>query len=149
MTILEWAAIAEIIGAIAVVITLIYLAVQIRDSNVETRATTAQAALDSEIFLSAELVRYAAIWDKVVNSVPLADGEENRRGIILYNMLMTQFENRYRQYASGYLEDLPASVDRLVALPFFDAWRGSLGASTRNSEFLELVDRLRAESADE
>ena len=146
MTILEVAAIAEIVGAIAVVITLIYLAVQIRDSNVETRATTTQAALDSELFLSAELVRYAAIWDKVVSSLPLADGEETRRGIILYNMLMTQFENRYRQYTSGYLEDLPTSVDKLVALPFFDAWRGSLGASTRNPDFLELVDRLRAES---
>ena len=60
MSILEWAAVAEIVGAIAVVITLIYLAVQIRGSNLETRATTAQAALDSELFLSAELLRYAA-----------------------------------------------------------------------------------------
>lgn len=40
-------AIAEIIGAFAVVITLIYLSVQLRDNTASTRASTAQAFADS------------------------------------------------------------------------------------------------------
>ena len=81
----------------------------------------------------------------MLKGLPLSEGEETRRGIILYNMLMTQFENRYRQFTSGYLESLPTSVELFVALPFFDMWRGSLGASTREPGFLDLVDRLRAQ----
>ena len=40
MSLVEWAAIAEIIGALAVVITLIYLAIQVRHSNESLDANT-------------------------------------------------------------------------------------------------------------
>ena len=45
MNLEEWAAIAEIIGAIAVVATLAYLAVQIRHSSSATRSSNATAVL--------------------------------------------------------------------------------------------------------
>ena len=96
----EWASIAEILGAAAVVVSLLFVGFQISDGNRETRAATAQAALDSEMLFQAELLRYAATWEKVVKGVPLSDGEETRRGIVLYQMMQTLNENRYHQMKS-------------------------------------------------
>ena len=47
MTIIELGALGEFFGAIAVVVTLIYLAIQLRHSTAATRASTAQALADS------------------------------------------------------------------------------------------------------
>jgi hypothetical protein len=45
MSLEEWAAIAEIVGAIAVVITLVYLATQIRQNSNATRSSNATTVL--------------------------------------------------------------------------------------------------------
>ena len=46
----DWASIAEILGAVAIVISLVFVGFQINDGNRETRAATTQAILDSEMF---------------------------------------------------------------------------------------------------
>ena len=40
---------SEIIGSIAVVLSLIFVGIQLNDGNLETRAATTQAALQSEM----------------------------------------------------------------------------------------------------
>lgn len=54
MGLMEWSAllgnIGKFLGAIAVVVTLVYLTRQIGEGNRETRAATTQSALDSEMF---------------------------------------------------------------------------------------------------
>ena len=101
----------EFFGAIAVVVTLFYLALQVRygrdatEANTrETRAGTTQAALDSEMFVHSHMLRYADTWEKITSGLPLAEGEEERRGILLMNMLMALNENRFHQIESGYFE---------------------------------------------
>ncbi len=81
---------AEIIGTTAVVLSLIFVGVQIRDGNREARATTIQSTLNSEMELIAILTENASTWDKVITGAPLASGEEMRKGILLYNLLMTR-----------------------------------------------------------
>jgi len=49
VTLDDLANLGEIVGAIAVLITLIYLAIQIRQSSAATRAQTRQALADSQI----------------------------------------------------------------------------------------------------
>ncbi len=51
MSLEAWAAIAEIIGAIAVVITLAYLAVQIRQNSSAIRKTLRRLRSDSSLMI--------------------------------------------------------------------------------------------------
>ena len=140
----DWASIAEIIAAIGVIFSLVFVGLQINEGNQETRAATIQATLDSEMFFQAEILRYADTWEKVVSGADLADGEEMQKGMILYNMMMTINENRYHQFNSGYLESEPAILtNSLVYVPMFNIWRKAAGAKSRSLQFLEIVDSLR------
>ena len=139
----DWASIAEILGAIAIVISLIFVGLQINDGNREARAATTQASLDTEMFVSSELLDNAGVWEKIVTGAPIAEGEETRKAIILMNMLMTMNENRFEQMNTGYLEPQPLNLDVVVRTDSWDIWRNSGGALNRSREFLEFVDRER------
>ena len=147
----DWASIAEIIAAIGVIFSLIFVGLQINEGNQETRAATIQAASDAEAFMIATIVNHSETWDKVVTGAPLESGAETRKGINLYNFLMVESENRYYQFHSGYL-DAPSWVGRqstlqpIVKLPIFKLWRESFGARGHSAEFLELLDSLAEEA---
>jgi len=138
----EWASIAEILGAVAIVISLLFVGFQISDGTRETRAATVHASLDTEMFFQAEVMRYAGPWHRILAGEPLADGEEAQRGAALYTMYMTQQENRFQQANSGYLSEPPKFGLALIT-PFYDIWRGSGGALGRSPEFLEWLDNQR------
>ena len=148
-TLSDWASIAEILGAAAVVVSLLFVGFQINEGNRETRATRIQAAIDSEMLFQAAILREAGVWEKIVAGVPLAVGEETRKGLILYTMLQTQNENRYFQSQSGYLDHRPEGLLELVAIPFYDVWRDSPGARSRSPEWLEILDDERERIAAE
>jgi hypothetical protein len=137
----DWASIAEVLGAIAVVVSLLFVGFQIGEGNREARATRVQAALDSEMVFQAAILREASVWEKIVTGAPLAAGQETRKGIILYNMLQTQNENRYLQMQSGYLEHRTSDLLRTASLPFYEIWRESPGAKSRSPEWLEILDK--------
>lgn len=154
MSIQDWAAIGEIVGAIAVVVTLVYLAMQIRDSNRETRAVTTQSALNNEMDMIAVMIENAAVWDKVINGVPLEAGEETRKGILLYNLLMTETESRYYQVQAGYLEAAAweqriPSIQITIRNPMHGIWRSSPGAKAHSLDFLRMLDDLADEATRE
>ena len=69
----DWASIAEILGAVAIVISLVFVGFQISDGNRETRAATTQAALDAEMAFQAELMRYANEWQRVILDGDMSD----------------------------------------------------------------------------
>jgi len=140
MSLQDWGAIGELLGGVAIIVSLLYVGLQIKHGNREARAATLQATLDSEMLVQAEAMRYAGTWDKVVTGVHLADGEESRRAILLYGMLMTLYQNRYYQFKTGYLDD-PPFTEEAVTFPMFEIWRGSGGAKNRTAEFLEVLDR--------
>ena len=120
-----------------------FVSSQISEGNRETRAATAQAALNAEMFFQAEILRYAGTWEKVSSGAPLAEGEELRRGIVLYQMLQTHNENRYHQMKSGYLEYDADTFFRSVAWPMYDVWTKSGGYWSRSQESREFLDAER------
>ena len=61
----DLASIAEIIGAAGVILSLIFVGIQLGEGNRETRLATLQAATDSEMTLQGEFLRYADIWQKI------------------------------------------------------------------------------------
>lgn len=146
--------IAQVVSGIAVVLSLVYLAIQVRGNTKATKANAFQGVIRSEMELAAILIENAAVWDKVLKGEPIAEGEETRIAIILYNMFMLDTLRRYRQYSVGYLEaeawkarrqTLPA----IVSLPIFSIWRKSFGAQGHPTDFLEILDIYAREGGED
>ena len=57
MSLQDWGAIGERVGGVAIIVSLLYVGLQIKHGNRETRANTLQATLDSEMSLQAEAMR--------------------------------------------------------------------------------------------
>ena len=140
MSLQDWGAIGEMLGGFAIIVSLLYVGLQIKHGNRETRAATLQSTLDSEMSLQTEAMRYAGTWDKIVTGRHLADGEETRRAILLYNMMMTLYQNRYYQFKTGFLDHPPVTEDA-VTWPMYEVWRTTGGAKNRSPDFLEFLDR--------
>ena len=125
---------------------------QINEGNQETRAATIQASADAEAFMIATMLNQSGTWNKVVTGAPFDSEEETRSGILLYNLLMTESENRFHQFNSGFLdsqswEGRVASLRPLVRPPMFEVWKESFGALNNSAAFLALLDNLAEETA--
>ncbi len=150
----QLASLAEIIASIAVVLSLIFVGLQISEATRETKAATLRSAADSELFMAATVLNHASTWDKVLNGEPLASGEETRTGIILFNLLMIESENRYHQFQAGFLdaqswEGRHATLGSLAKLPIYTVWRDSPGAKGHSADFLDLLDSYAAKAPNE
>ena len=153
-TLSELAALAEIIGLIAIIPSLIFVGVQLYRGNRETRAATIQSAINSELDMIATIAQHAGTWDKVMTGAPLESGEEHRRGILLFNLVMTESENRFHQVRSGYLDNSMwagslTSIRPVVSRPIFSEWRDTPGALNHSADFLAFVDSLAEEVSEE
>ena len=147
MKIRDVAVMTEIAASIGVLISLIFVGIQLNEGNRETRAATMQSVVRTEMDMAAIFVEYASTWDKVLVGAPLAAGEERRRAINLYNMGMLESANRYLQYRSEYLDRSSwqgtlKSLSGMKDLPIYDEWRVSLGGQGQHLAFLALLDSL-------
>lgn len=141
----EVASIAEIIASIGVIATLVFVGVELSEGNRETRAATNQLIIKSEMDMVAVFVENAGTWHKVVTGAPIAEGEEMRKAINLYQMSMLEAANRYAQYRSGYItsESWNGTLNTMPAmtkLPIYENWRASFGAQGQDTEFIALLD---------
>jgi hypothetical protein len=147
----DWASVAEIIAAIGVIFSLIFVGLQINEGNLETRAATNQATADAEAFMIVTFANHSYTWNKVITGAPLESGAESRKGILLYNLLMVHTENQYRQFESGFLDARSwaghkSNIQPLVRLPIYETWRQSLGSKGHSVEFLEILDSFAEEA---
>ena len=155
---MNWEAIStvsEVIGAIAVVVSLIYLAVQIRQNTHMSKSATRQAIADaiarppSDFFTDADFTR---------NFLRHLEGESLDTDQVLqlqaycYVTLRT-WENVHYQYRSGMLNEdewkaLQHNVKALLQVPIWrDYWERE--RDIYSSPFRREIDALLAELADE
>lgn len=106
MDIQDWGAIGELIGGLAVLVTLFYVALQIRHNTRAIRLSTAHAV--TEVFrdmfsLMAEHGDLAELIYKAANDAASVDGSDKLRYWGFNNNLVLAFENAYNQseYALG------------------------------------------------
>jgi hypothetical protein len=83
MKLKDLALLAEIIAATGVVISLVFVGIQVREGNRETRAVTIQAATDSKMRMVEFLVLHASTLNKVLTDSPLNPGEESQKALLL------------------------------------------------------------------
>ena len=151
--IINWDAIGaagEVVGAIAVVASLIYLAGQVSHNNKLAKNNSLQTVLQSEMNFASILMDNAELWDRIISGESFSDREEQRKATILYNLYILDSANRFYQHKTGYLDEQNwegrmATLHTFVKWPLFEVWRNSLGATGHSQEFLDLIDEIRAE----
>lgn len=99
-------AVGEIVGAVAVVLTLIYLALQVRQSANATQAFSIQTAssLDQEFLLALGTSKETAVlWASYLSAPEKLSDEERLQGAYLMASFIRRLENVYIQHRLGAL----------------------------------------------
>jgi len=150
----RWASIAEISSAVAVVLSLIFVGLQIRDNTIATQAATYQdsVAYDIELLLTRGTSPDGSrlFWAFLESPDSLTE-DEFRRGRDLVGATMRHLENIFLQREAGMLSDDAWSarqplIRSLVFTPGFSRMTsGDLG-QFYGGPFLEYAKEIRAES---
>ncbi len=141
-------AVAEILSSVAILITLVYLVVEIQQNSEATQAETRQAILDSdqqylEFYVDSpelHLLQFEA---------DLSDEERIRLSFVLTTFVRMR-ENNWLQYENGTLDDVTWQAYRLsviaqLSTPQARKWWQNFGVERIfDSEFISLVDELLA-----
>lgn len=159
MTIQDRGAIGEMVGGLAVIVTLGYLALQLRQSSMLTRAMIRQNVAESVRSMAhvrLESDTFSSIVYRALRGGDLTDEEEAR-----YLRFMTGafrvYENAHRQHESGLYTDRdwrstangmmqllgsPISAQNRERMARF--WRQQVAQNLYHPGFVEEVNRLRA-----
>jgi hypothetical protein len=101
-------AISEMVGAVAVVISLIYLAIQIRSSTEATRTSTYQSVVSEFGHVNNVMAGsrgLSGLFARAMEEFETLDAEDKARVSQLFFVTFHNFENMYYQYLKGYLEE--------------------------------------------
>jgi hypothetical protein len=147
-------AIGEIVGAIAVVLTLGYLAVQIRQNTRSLRAESVRQLLaqSSQNFMSA--ATSAELVDAQVKSKSREELEERDRHrlTLLAMAVLSNYENEFYQYRSGSLpEDMHDAYRRRLSdafeLPYINECLSQFGHRF-SAQFRSYISALQRNTPD-
>ena len=100
-------AIGEVVSAIGVIFTLVYLAIQIRQNSAVVRSATRQAISTNQAEIgfrlaeNPELLALALQLTSIPDSVP----EDQVRAQFFLRGLMRTYENQYHQYQDGTFDE--------------------------------------------
>jgi len=144
MSIQDWGAVGEILGALAVFLSLGYLALQIRQSNIQAKAESLRTATQSWVdqqqtaFDSEEKVAF--MRSALNDYTELSHDEQGRLWAILLGYI-APFDNLYNQYHSGLLrkevfESIEGAFVSIVTSPGARECLASFHASAPLPEYL-------------
>ncbi len=148
MDIMDLGAIGELVGGVAVIASLLYLGLQVRQSTRASRAASYQAAVSSV----SEWTRclgsdgaLAILFDKGSHDPSSQSEEEQLQYAYLLNSVVRNFENIHYQYESGFMDEdkwgpWEARIRGMLGTPGACLWWESQGAAFGVS-FREVVDR--------
>ncbi|MEQ8694270.1 MAG: hypothetical protein RIC85_02955 [Gammaproteobacteria bacterium] len=155
---MDWTAIiaaSELIGAVAVVVSVSYLALQIRSQTAESRL----AATRDPATKRADALRYLAgdddliqIWLKAIRDYESLRGSDRMKASLVFNLIMRNAEQDFIHKGTGHADDpYLESVDRVlsqnVAPPGLKQWWATTG-NLFNQDFQAHVNHLM-QNADE
>lgn len=145
---MDWnkaSSIAEVLSSIAILVTLVYLAVEIQQGAEATRAQTRQAILDSDQQLLNMLVtnpELSLIWYKT----ELSDAEKTRLSYLLVTVVRMR-ESNWFQFKNGTLDDASwntysSTLVAVLSSPQTRHWWHNFGVERLfNAEFVSVVDQ--------
>ena len=107
MSIQDWGAVGEIVGAIAVVVTLLYLATQIRENTRSSRSATRQSIVESVIatnMIWTQSESFCQVFQDHIDGKEIAPHQYLRLSGYCY-VCLRNWENVHFQYRSDMLSD--------------------------------------------
>ena len=136
--------IAEIVGAVVVVITLIYLTVQLRQNNKLLQSDSRRAMMETEKTSLSQALKYQELLRKLDQPEKLSAEEQFQLSIIF----ITDMENRYfeyRQHKNGLLSEQEWRARLAIAvenhgIPRGRKWWNKVGRNLWPAEFGEFID---------
>ncbi len=143
--------VGELIAAIAVVISLIFVGVQIRDNTIASKAATYQdtIAYDMELLLHVgSSPDRARVFFTFVNDPDSLDEDEFLQGRTMLTASVRNFENLYVQHEAGMLSDeawatREALVRNIILSPGFGKIiSGSIGQNFTGT-FFDYANQIR------
>ena len=108
MTIGEWSAVGEIVGAIAVVISLIYVGVQVKQNTTATRVVTTQAHVESwnhVVSVLCQSLETASTWHQGLQDLSRLEGGQRVQFFAQLSMVNRYYEASYLEWSSGVLDE--------------------------------------------
>lgn len=151
LSIQDFGAIGEIVGAIAVVVTLIYLATQIRQNNELLRSGSRQSLIANDVTSLIANLQNAEVLAKYVSGQSMSP-EEQLRLSFMFSLDIRNREFEYFQYKNGLLDEETWLSYRQVILINHSTgagrrWWDYIGRTLVDPKFAASVDELLEESA--
>lgn len=144
-------AVGEIIGAAAVVVSVIYLALQIRAQNVEsrlgaTRDLASKRAEPLKLLIGDDSA--IEVWLKAIRDYESLQGHDRMKASLMFNLVMRNAEQDFLHKGTGHADDpYLESVDRVlsqnVSAPGLQEWWRTTGFLF-NQGFQDHVNALMA-----
>ena len=146
MTLEQGAYLAEILGVIVVVVTLVYLSVQVRQGTELLRSESRQALVTNDVTSLASNFQNADVFAKYVAGNEMS-AEDQLRMSFMFALDLRNREFEYFQYTNGLLDEQTWLAYRHVILINHSAgrgrvWWGEIGREIVDPEFAKLVDEL-------
>ena len=151
MTILEWGAFGELVGGFAIIVSLIYVGVQVKGS---ARASRSAAANDATVSLQSWYLEIGSnrqaseLWFNAMTSPEPLSSRDESQFMLLAHAAMLGFQNSYLLSQEGtldreILEVLTAGIMAVKDLPGMERYWRQRRNSFRGG-FLKYVDDLLA-----
>jgi hypothetical protein len=137
MTIQELGSLGELVGGLAVIVSVLYLAVQIRQNTRQlehsTEAARAEVELDNARLAAefnaavADSTDLASIWFRGLTDAEQLDATETGRFNFLMGSLFYRLEGLFRQHQRGFLAEesfrpWARLMSNLLTTPFVRTW---------------------------
>ena len=148
MSIQDWAAIGEIVSAIAVVVSVLYVGIQVRSNTREIRAANRQQLVNRahlgvmQVSTDAEL---ASLFAKAAEGVTLTESEQMQYGYavraVLYDIQEAYLLYREGRLDHGYWKTRAASIlAYLEQAPAHAIYRQSKSKGILHDDFVRWLD---------
>jgi len=148
----EWAAFAEIIGTVGIVLSLVFVGIQVRDNTKATQAASFQAAaeLDHQLLLTVGADPGTSVaFSTYIRAPETLFGAEELQGRYLFGAVLRTMENFYIQNHLGTLS--PASwetrrrlFEYVAGSPGYAAFLQTATARAMSGEFVEYMTELQS-----
>lgn len=139
-------AISEIVGALAVVVTLAYLAVQIRQSNKFSLSESRQVLVSNDVTSLRAGMDNTDVFVKLVNEHEMSAAEQLRLSF-MFTLDLRNREFEFFQFKNGLLDEETWLAYRHVVLINHSSklgkkWWDNVGRGIVDPQFAELVDDM-------
>ena len=129
----DWGSLAEVVGAVAVTIPLIFVGLQVKSNTVATQAATLQESISFDVQIltaaGASAEAACALWEYSFRTDRVS-GEQRIQGRWLFASTVGHWENIYLQHLAGTLsaDAWRAREPALRALMLSSGWEEFIGS---------------------